>query len=61
MAALNHCGRGWVSREDACVAFTAWFGFRRQGGVIERVALSLINGLLRDKRLEKQGPLIRRA
>ena len=58
LAALD--GRAWIDREDAVVAFTRWMGFRRTGSKIEEVAASLINGLLREGRLEKDGNQIRR-
>lgn len=58
LAALD--GRAWINREDAATAFTRWMGFRRTGSKIEEIAASLINGLLREERLEKDGNRIRR-
>lgn len=58
LAALD--GRAWIDRKDAVTAFTRWMGFRRTGAKIEEVAASLINGLLREERLEKDGNRIRR-
>jgi hypothetical protein len=54
-------GTTWVERGDAVVAFARWLGFRRAGPKIAEVAASLINGLLREGRLEAQGDEIRRA
>jgi type I restriction enzyme, S subunit len=54
-------GRGWISREDAIRALARWLGFRRVGPVIDETARSLINGLIREGRLEADGSeLIRR-
>lgn len=54
-------GRAWAEREDAIRGFARWLGFRRTGPKIDEVAASLINGLLREARLEKEGSRIRRA
>jgi predicted helicase len=54
-------GRQWMEREDAVRAFARWMGFRRTGPAIEETALSLINGLLREGRLERGGSQIRRS
>ncbi|MEO8614184.1 MAG: hypothetical protein ABI600_03505 [Luteolibacter sp.] len=40
--------------------FARWLGFRRTGSVIDETARSLIKGLLREGRLEKDGDCIRR-
>jgi len=54
-------GRAWVTREDAIRAFSRWAGFGRVGKVIDQTARSLINGLIREERVESDGPeLIRR-
>jgi Type I restriction modification DNA specificity domain len=54
-------GRSWIERNEAIQNFCRWFGFRRTGPVIEETARSLINGLLRESRLEADGQnLIRR-
>lgn len=53
-------GRPWVERDEAVRAFARWMGFRRTGRSIDQTARSLINGLLREGRLERQGLLIRR-
>ena len=54
-------GRGWINREDAIRAFARWLGFARVGKVIDDTARSLINGLIREDRLETDGSeLIRR-
>ncbi len=54
-------GRQWIEREDAARAFARWMGFRRTGSAIEDAARSLINGLLREDRLERDGSKIRRS
>lgn len=53
-------GRPWVERDEAIRAFARWMGFRRTGRSIDETARSLINGLLREGRLERNGQLIRR-
>ncbi len=58
LAALG--GAAWVDRSEAIRRFAGWLGFRRAGPRIVKVGKSLINGLLRDGRLEKGGGLIRR-
>lgn len=58
LAALD--GRNWQEREAAIVAFARWLGFRRTGQKIEEAAASLINGLLREGKLEKDGSRVRR-
>jgi hypothetical protein len=54
-------GRQWIEREDAVRAFARWMGFRRTGPTIEDAARSLINGLLREDRLEGDASRIRRS
>lgn len=54
-------GRVWITRDDAIRAFARWAGFGRVGEVIDQTARSLINGLIRERRVETDGPeLIRR-
>lgn len=53
-------GRQWVEREEATSALARWMGFKRTGSRIEEVTGSLINGLLREGRLERDGSRIRR-
>jgi hypothetical protein len=55
LAAINQNGRLWHTRDDAIRLFTRWLGFRRTGSLIEETARSLINGLLREGSLEKDG------
>ena len=58
---LGAIGRSWIERDDAIQNFCRWLGFRRTGPVIEETTRSLINGLLRESRLEADGQnLIRR-
>ncbi|MBR1255191.1 hypothetical protein JQ634_15960 [Bradyrhizobium sp. AUGA SZCCT0240] len=54
-------GRQWLEREDAVRAFARWMGFRRTGPTIEDTTRSLINGLLRESRLESGGTQLRRS
>jgi len=57
---LASIGRAWVERDEAVRAFTRFMGFRRAGEKIQDTVRSLINGLLREDRLESDGQLIRR-
>jgi len=54
-------GRQWIERDDAVRDFTRWLGFKRVGPSIQETARSLINGLLREGRLESNGGEIRRS
>jgi hypothetical protein len=54
-------GRRWIERDEAVRGFARWLGFRRAGPAIEETTRSLINGLLRENRLEAEGDRIRRA
>ena len=51
---------GWVDRADSIRRFARWLGFRRTGPNIDEAARSVINGLIRDDRVESKGPQIRR-
>ena len=53
-------GSIWTEREDAIRKFARWLGFRRTGPAINESARSIINGLLRENRLESDGDRIRR-
>lgn len=53
-------GRGWTERDDSIRMFARWLGYRRTGPWIEEAARSLINGLIRQSRLESDGTRIRR-
>ena len=53
-------GRGWTDRDDSIRMFARWLGYRRTGPWIEEAARSLINGLIRQSRLESDGSRIRR-
>jgi hypothetical protein len=53
-------GHRWVDRDDAIRTFARWMGFRRTGASIDETARSLINGLIREARLESDGRQIRR-
>ncbi len=60
LAALSAESQGFLSREDAVRAFSRWLGYGRVGSVIQETAKSLINGLLREGRLEAADDSIRR-
>ncbi|WP_395746618.1 Eco57I restriction-modification methylase domain-containing protein [Prosthecobacter sp.] len=55
LAAINQNGKVWLERYEAIRLFSRWLGFRRTGHLINEQARSLINGLLRDGSLEKDG------
>lgn|GEM_PF-1575076 len=62
LAAIHQNGRVWREREAAIRLFARWLGYRRTGKLIDATARSLINGLLREGSLEKDGQdRIRRA
>jgi len=50
----------WVEREEAIRAFARRLGFQRTGALIAKAGRSVINGLLREDRLEAEGSRIRR-
>jgi hypothetical protein len=54
-------GKAWINRDEAIRAFARWLGFRRTGSAIDDVARSVINGLIREGRLESDGTLVRKA
>ena len=54
-------GRTWNDREAAANALARWLGFARTGPTIHATARSLINGLIREGRIEGVGTSIRRA
>ncbi len=53
-------GRRWIERDEAIRDFSRWLGFRRTGPSIDETARSLINGLIREGRIESNGSQIRR-
>ncbi len=55
LAAIAKNGRVWHTRKEAIRAFARHLGFRRTGTAIEKTARSLINSLLREGKLEKDG------
>jgi hypothetical protein len=57
---LAAIGRAWIEREDAIKAFSLWLGYRRVGSVFEEVTRSVMNGLIREGRLEGRGNAVRR-
>lgn len=52
LASLADLSQGFVAREEAVQAFLRWMGSRRLGTVIHETARALINGLIREGRLE---------
>jgi type I restriction enzyme, S subunit len=52
---LTAIGRRWITRDDAIRAFARSLGCARTGEQIDHAARSLINGLLREGRLESDG------
>jgi hypothetical protein len=58
---LTALGRAWKDREEAIRSFARFLGYARTGYAIEETARSLINGLVRENRIETDGPRIRRA
>ncbi len=54
-------GRRWCDRDESIRNFVRWLGFRRTGHDLEKTALSLINGLIREGRLESSDDSIRRS
>jgi hypothetical protein len=57
---LAAIGRGWIEREEAIKRFSRWLGYRRAGPAFDEACRSLINGLIREGRLEAIGNEIRR-
>jgi hypothetical protein len=60
-AFLAALGRAWVSRDEAMTRAARFGGFGRVSPKMRVVFASLINGLLRERRLEASGDCIRRA
>jgi hypothetical protein len=57
---LAAIGRSWIDREEAVRSFARFLGYARTGPILEDTARSLMNGLIRDGRLESDGPNLRR-
>jgi hypothetical protein len=57
---LASLGRTWSERDDAIRSFARWMGFQRAGPKIDETTRSIINGLIREDRLESDGARIRR-
>lgn len=49
----------WIDREDSIRRMARWLGFKRTGPSIELIAKSVINGLIREGRIESNGSQIR--
>lgn len=58
---LAALGRTWLDRTEAARTFARWLGFTRTGGTIADTVRSLINALLRERRLEARDGRIRKA
>lgn len=54
-------GRAWRDRSDVSRVLARFLGFRRTGPAIETAVRSIINGLIRERRLEVRGDEIRRS
>lgn len=52
---LSSLGRGWTERTEAIQLFSRYLGFARVGHVLDETARSLINGLIREGRIETDG------
>jgi type I restriction enzyme S subunit len=48
-------GHNWTDRDSAVRNFARWMGYARTGEVIDATARSLMNGLLREGRIEANG------
>ncbi|HUU90968.1 MAG TPA: hypothetical protein VM238_07140 [Phycisphaerae bacterium] len=59
-ALLEVVGTDWIERDDAIRAAARSLGFQRCGKHIHKAFASAINGLLRQKRLESTGSMVRR-
>ena len=57
---LTATGRAWRDRDEVIRSFARALGFARTGPSIDQTGRSLINGLIRDGRIEADGNLIRR-
>jgi hypothetical protein len=57
---LASLGRTWTDRETAAQVLARWLGFARTGPSIQATVRSLINGLLRERRIESSADQIRR-
>jgi hypothetical protein len=56
---LASLGRTWTERDEAAQGFARWLGFTRTGPAIKETVRSLINGLIRERRLESESDQIR--
>lgn len=57
---ISSLGRSWIERPDAVRNFAHWLGYQRTSPALDEIARSLINGLIREFRIEASGSLIRR-
>lgn len=57
---LASLGRTWADRDEAARVFARWLGFTRTGPAIQETVRSIINGLIRENRLESGSGQIRR-
>ena len=53
---VSSLGRSWATRTEAIQGFARYLGFSRTGPVLDDTARSLINGLIREGRLETDDP-----
>lgn len=57
---VDNSDEGWTEREYATRNFARRMGYRRTGSAINESTRSLVNGLIREGRLEKEDSQIRR-
>ncbi|MCE5187490.1 MAG: hypothetical protein LLF76_15320 [Planctomycetaceae bacterium] len=57
---LEAIGRNWIDRYEAMQAAARYLGFTRTGPAIQDLLKSVINGLIRQSRLQTNGPELRR-
>lgn len=60
LAALSQQGKVWIERDESARLLARWLGLRRTSAQAQDIVRSLINGLLREQRLEAEGSCIRR-
>jgi type I restriction enzyme S subunit len=57
---LQAIGRSWLDREEAMQQAARYLGFQRTGSNIKATLKSVVNGLIREGRIEADGSVIRR-
>jgi hypothetical protein len=54
-------GHSWKDRDQSIRDLAHWLGFAKAGPNLDEAARSVINGLLREDRLEADGDRVRRS